>query len=413
MTDSAPRATAMHQMLPLNTPQTMPWGADMWVLQYRRYLVFSWPWLWRRTLLWASWLGVWGVLSFMSYLLMSKNVGLSAKASAMSYSTLLLAHSIAPILATFANTRWRESTRANAAIVIAVSVGFVIALTVHEIAYIQKAVFLKSTSLAWVVRLNDSFTGNMKLINEAMKYAMYFGIFYAFGGGHALWAYFRQQRRLKDALEAQKIAMLQAQKKDTEMRLGVLQAQVEPHFLFNTLAVVRALVRTDAERAEATLDALVDYLRATIPKLRDGERQLHSTLGQQIDLCESYLEVMRLRSGDRLRHAVDVEPALLGMSFPPMLLITLVENAIKHGIEPKPGPGRVVIAAERMAQRLRVTVRDDGVGLQPGLGGGLGLANVRAQLDALYGGRATFSLESAAQGGVCASLDLPLDEVQA
>ncbi len=192
----------------------------------------------------------------------------------------------------------------------------------------------------------------------------------------------------------------------------MLQAQVEPHFLFNTLASVRALVRQDPAQAEATLDALVDYLRATIPRLRDGEQALHSTLGQQLDLCASYLELMRLRTAGRLQYAIEAGPDLRVLPFPPLLLISLVENAVKHGIEPKRGPGRIVIDVVREADALTVAVTDDGVGLQPGVGGGLGLANVRAQLETRYAGRAAFALTSAPGSGARAELRIPLEDAQ-
>ena len=184
---------------------------------------------------------------------------------------------------------------------------------------------------------------------------------------------------------------------------------MEPHFLFNTLASVRALVRQDPAQAEATLDALVAHLRATIPKLRDGESLLHSTLGQQLDICASYLELMRLRMGGRLAYAVEAEPALRLRPFPPLLLITLVENAIKHGIEPQPGPGRVEVRASLRGERLVLSVVDDGAGLKPGLGSGVGLSNVREQLATRFGGEATFSLRGLAGGrGAVAEITVPL-----
>ena len=408
MTVSASPSRTVSDDPPEAMPQTLPWGADMWLLRYRRHPIFSWPWLWRRTLLWGAGLLAWSSFGFMGFLILSKDLGLSLRASLMSYSTLMLAHSIAPILAALAYRRWRDTPRANAAVVIAVLLGFVIAMTVHGIAYGYKAEYLKSTSLATVVRMNESFTGGLKLLYEGLIYAMNVAIFYVLGGGHALWAYFRQQRRLKDVLAARKVAALQAQKQDTELRMSVLQAQVEPHFLFNTLASVRALVRTDPAQAEAALDALVTYLRASIPRLRGDAAAIAATLGQQLDLCASYLEVMRIRTAGRLQHAVEVDASLRDVAFPPMLLITLVENAIKHGIEPKPGPGRVTISAMRDGDALHVVVDDDGVGLQPGVGGGLGLANVRAQLDALYGKRASFDLRSRGAGGVRAELRLPM-----
>jgi sensor histidine kinase YesM len=185
---------------------------------------------------------------------------------------------------------------------------------------------------------------------------------------------------------------------------------VEPHFLFNTLASVRALVRQDPAQAETTLDALVDFLRASIPRLRDGESKLHSTLGQQLDLCRSYLALMQVRMGGRLSYAVEADPELRDTAFPPSLLITLTENAIKHGIEPKPGPGRVRILASRHEGKLLVRVVDDGAGLQPGLGTGMGLANVREQLAGRFGGRASFGLHPLPGAGVSAEISIPMEK---
>jgi LytS/YehU family sensor histidine kinase len=193
-----------------------------------------------------------------------------------------------------------------------------------------------------------------------------------------------------------------------ELRLTVLQAQVEPHFLFNTLASVRSLVRQDPGRAEATIDALVGYLRAAIPKLRTGDEGAVSTLAVQFAICESYLKVMEVRMGDRLSCKVVLPPDLTQVSFPALLLISLVENAIKHGIEPRPGPGRVELRADRPEPgRVRVVVADDGMGLAMGLGSGVGLANIREHLATLYGQDASLELQAGASGGVTATIQLP------
>ena len=230
------------------------------------------------------------------------------------------------------------------------------------------------------------------------------------GGGLALRAYFSERRRWEASVHAHQVRVLQAEKRDSDVRLGVLQAQVEPHFLFNTLASVRALVRRDPGLAERTLDALVTHLRATIPKLREGEAGLHSTLGQQLDICASYLEVMRLRTGDRLSFHIHVDPALRALPYPPLLLLTLVENAVKHGIEPKPGPGRIDLRVTCQGDRLLVGVADDGLGLKPGIGGGMGLANVRAQLETRFGPHATLRLSSRDGAGTLAEISSPLEK---
>jgi len=197
------------------------------------------------------------------------------------------------------------------------------------------------------------------------------------------------------------------------MRLTLLQAQVEPHFLFNTLASVRSLLTTDPQRAAQTIDALALHLRATLPKLRAETGASKSTLGEQFDICASYLDLMRVRLGDRLRYELRLSPDLRDAHFPPLLLISLVENAIKHGVEPKPGPAQVLLSARVIEQadgaRLEVLVEDDGAGLKLGVGEGTGLANIRGQLLARYGSAGSLELSERAFGGVLARLIVPLE----
>ncbi len=161
-------------------------------------------------------------------------------------------------------------------------------------------------------------------------------VFFCLGGGLALRTYFREQGTWVDAQRARELARLRQERNEADLRLTVLQAQVEPHFLFNTLASIHSLIRPDPTRAEATIEALVDHLRATLPKFRAEIGSPHSTLAQQIEVCSSYLAVMKVRLGHRLRYAVDVPEHLRSHTFPPLMLISLVENAIKHGIEPSP-----------------------------------------------------------------------------
>jgi hypothetical protein len=244
----------------------------------------------------------------------------------------------------------------------------------------------------------------------ATRAAWSLSVYFLLGGGVALASYFRGQHS-RERQQHRELEEIRRQKIRTDVQLSVLQAQVEPHFLFNTMASVRSLLRRDPERAESTIDALVGYLRATLPKLRD-EEGTHSTLAAQIEICRSYLEVMRLRIGDRFAYAIDVPFAVAALPFPPLILISLVENAIKHGIEPKPGRCRIDVCARLVAssseERLEVEITDDGAGLREGTSHGLGLANVRAQLDARYHGRAALSLEARNGGGCVATLAIPL-----
>jgi len=188
-----------------------------------------------------------------------------------------------------------------------------------------------------------------------------------------------------------------------EARLSVMQAQVEPHFLFNTLANVRRLFQTDPPAAQAMLAHLSRYLGAMLPRMRRSD----STLGQELTLAHAYLSVQQIRMGSRLVVRNDVSDTLLGLAFPPMMLVTLVENAIRHGLTPLPEGGEVRIHARVADGRLRVGVADTGAGLSESSGPGVGLANIRARLATLYGGNARLLLAANAPHGVVATIELP------
>jgi sensor histidine kinase YesM len=188
-----------------------------------------------------------------------------------------------------------------------------------------------------------------------------------------------------------------------EARLQLMQAQVEPHFLFNTLANVQHLVETDAPAASRVLSSLIHYLRAAVPQMREGA----TNLGREIDMARAFLEIQSVRMGSRLEFAIEVPDPLKDRAFPPMMLISLVENAIKHGVDPCCECGRVVIRAEEVDGRLRVSVADTGEGITPKKGGGVGLANIRERLKALYGASARLVLEENAPHGVVAFIEVP------
>ncbi len=192
-----------------------------------------------------------------------------------------------------------------------------------------------------------------------------------------------------------------------EAELKLMQAQVEPHFLFNTLASVQYLTETDPPQAGRLLGHLTDYLRHALPQLRARS----TTLGKEIGLARAYLNILRMRMGDRLGFEINVEPPLEDLAFPPNLLISLVENAIKHGIEPAAAGGRVLLHAEIAGEALVVTVEDTGRGLaKPARAGqGVGLGNLHERLAALYGASATFTLEPRPDGGTRAQLTVPIE----
>lgn len=200
------------------------------------------------------------------------------------------------------------------------------------------------------------------------------------------------------------------QRQLVQARLKLLQAQVEPHFLFNTLAAVDYLIETDPKRASEMQKLLIGYLRAALPQMR----QESSTLGRELALIRPYLELLKLRIEDRLTYDIQVPAGLASTVFPPMVLQTLVENAIKHGIEPKPEGGRVTVSAEVVDGHLQVQVIDTGVGLGPGniyaastQGTGLGLDNIRNRLALLYPGASSLELRSGEPCGTVATLTIP------
>jgi signal transduction histidine kinase len=210
----------------------------------------------------------------------------------------------------------------------------------------------------------------------------------------------RDQARLHRA-EAERH---QLEKNVLEARLQLMQAQVEPHFLFNTLANVQHLVETDPGEASRVLESLIHYLRAALPQMREST----TNLGRELDMARAFLEINRVRMGSRLDFAIDVPDALKGREFPPMMLISLVENAVKHGVDPCYECGSITIRAQEGDGKLRVSVEDTGEGIKPKKGGGVGLANIRERLKALYGGSARLVIEERAPRGVVASIEVPV-----
>ncbi len=195
-----------------------------------------------------------------------------------------------------------------------------------------------------------------------------------------------------------------------EARMEALQAQIEPHFLFNTLASIDQLIQTDPPRASRMQQSLIRYLRSAMPQMRDGSRP---SLGQQVNLSSAFLEIMAMRMEERLEPVVNVPEGLKSAVFPSMMLQTLVENAIKHGLEPKAAGGRLEISAEVVDGQLAVHVLDNGMGFMPKTDDGVGLANIRERLKALYNGRAELIISVPPAGGTCATIKVPYEIVPA
>jgi len=222
------------------------------------------------------------------------------------------------------------------------------------------------------------------------------------------WVLKFREARAAEALHRAEAERHLVSKHAVESELKLMQAQVEPHFLFNTLASVQFLTETDPPQASKMLGHLLAYLRAALPQLRRAS----ATLGQEIELAEAYLNILRMRMGARLEFAIDVPDALRAHPFPPVLLISVVENAVTHGLEPQAAGGRIIIAAANDADRLVVTVTDNGCGLAgktSQAGRGVGLANLRERLAALFGSRARFTLEEAPPHGAKATIDVPFE----
>ncbi len=194
------------------------------------------------------------------------------------------------------------------------------------------------------------------------------------------------------------------ERKALDSRLRLLQAQVEPHFLFNTLANVRELVVSGSPQASAVLDNLIAYLRAAVPRLHETS----TTLEQEVQLVRAYLELMHMRMPDRLQFALQVDDAALGLRCPPTTLLTLVENAVRHGIDPSEEGGRIEVRVEVRDGRCRAEVVDTGVGLQAaGDGLGTGLSTLRERLQLAFGGDAQLRIAALVPHGVRAEVDFP------
>ncbi len=205
-----------------------------------------------------------------------------------------------------------------------------------------------------------------------------------------------------------------------EARMAAMQAQVEPHFLFNTLASIDHLIETDPPRASKMQKNLIALLRASMPTMREASDGGVRNLGREIDVVRPYVEILKVRMEERLTSEIDVPEGLLSAEFPPMMVQTLVENAIRHGLEPKPEGGQLKLKAEVVHGRLVVSVTDTGVGLAAGSGDltgkptgtGVGLANIRERLTLLYGTRASLNVADNPGGGTRVTITVPYRPVE-
>lgn len=411
-------------------PDDVVANSSLGIFAYRNYPVFSLPWLAKRSFLFSIAIGLFSLLVLLGVWVTSQKIQPAMLSAAHLFFGFMVMASAGPLLATWVRYRRFALSKERSGVVIAVLLGIVASYAADKwsSAYLEKTIVTRNSIGVAADKSTDKPTTNEsgKIVIDrglekrarepwliAINGIVLVMIYGALGGGFALRAYFSEQRRLTASHHTRELAAMRLLKDETALRLGVLQAQVEPHFLFNTLASLRSLVRQDPALAETTIDALVDHLRATIPKMRDDTGKLASTLGQQLDICSSYLTLMQVRMGSRLSYTVSVPDSFRELEFPPLMLISLVENAIKHGIETKPGEGRIQIQAEKIVtdtreEKLKVSVLDNGAGLSAGLGGGLGLANIREQLKARFANAAKLDIGTHSAGGMIASIELPL-----
>jgi hypothetical protein len=218
----------------------------------------------------------------------------------------------------------------------------------------------------------------------------------------------RLQAEVKAAAATETAESEQLKRQVVEARMAAMQAQVEPHFLFNTLASIDHLIETDPKRASVMQKNLIALLRASMPTMRENHPAAHN-LGREMAVIRPYLEILKVRMEDRLQTEIDVPEGLMSAEFPSMMIQSLVENAIKHGLEPKPEGGLLSVRAEVSHGKLAVTVADSGLGFGKAAtaGTGVGLANIRERLQLLYGNKASMTVAENRPSGTLVTLTVP------
>lgn len=380
---------------------------------YRSYPVFSVPWLKGRSLIFVPLAIVVGLAQPFIQAVILNNLHVGVLMAALHVPEWICMVGAGPALATLVRHRGWPSKWEGFGVFAAVAAGIGLTSVLPSIVnpYIAPILLSQYRQL-----MGPAF---LQLVHNAAGlvwavWAANLAVCFCVGGGLALRTYVFEQKRWQEVQREREMEGLRRQKSEADLRVAVLQAQVEPHFLFNALSSVHSLIRQDPQRAEATIEALVDHLRATMPKLRAGVGQSYSTLAEQLEVCESYLKVMQVRMGARLVYLRDVPEGLLVHPFPPLMLISLVENAIKHGIEPAAAGGTISVCAaiedRGMSSQLAVSVIDDGAGLRAGASSGVGLANIREQLAARYGAYGELVIRARPAGGVTATIRVPCVE---
>jgi hypothetical protein len=228
-------------------------------------------------------------------------------------------------------------------------------------------------------------------------------------GGLATFVYVdrKRARATRERLAAAELERTKSAKRMFESRLAAMQARVEPQFLFNTLAQVRDLYDANAALGERTLDDLIAYLRAAMPRMRDTS----STVAQEIELARAYLAIVKVRLGDRLEYTIDLAEDIGEARMPPMMLLPLIDHAVVHGLAPTQEMGTLLITMEIVGGRLRLKLTDSGAGFVPEAGGD-GIGDIRERLQALYGNDASLELARVEQRATRAVMEIPYERIE-
>ena len=316
-----------------------------------------------------------------------------------------------------ASSAWRSFGRASA-FAIAVIGGALCAGLIEAFLYRVVATAhspgnaaLRSTYAGYIAEVLDAYPQDFLFAPLGMFWGVPLRVWSGFSthwlmfGGllTAVYYFVARERAASAALHGARLLRQALDRQMTEAELQLLQAQIEPHFLFNTLATIKRLYEIAPKEGQAMLHSLADYLRAALPQMRDRG----STLMRELQLITAYLNVQQIRMGERLKVQVLVPPELLAASIPPMMLLTLAENAIKHGLNPMQQGGTIRIRATREEDQLRIAIEDNGAGFHQPAGSGVGLANARARLATLYGASGRLHFGANDEGGITAAIELP------
>lgn len=271
------------------------------------------------------------------------------------------------------------------------------------------AIVILSTVLGSIVGLNLSAFLSHALLRYNIEFeqtSFFKNVSYGVIFGAVISFFFWSRARLSAAkvqMQEEKIKRISSEKTAMEANLRLLQAQIEPHFLFNTLSNIHSLMDSDVGTAKAMLLDLINYLRNTLRRTREEE----TTLDGELAVVSAYLKIFKIRLGDRLEFSVAFPPELGAQPFPPMLLQPLVENAVIHGIEPSENGGRITIRAQQVQGMLQVVVSDTGNGFGGQPGNGVGITNVKERLELLYGNGARLVFNENQPRGVTAVIEIP------